>query len=174
MFRSITQHDDVMTWNSFPFYWPFVSGITHRRQIMWIIDDLFVLSLKKLLNKSLNRQWFDRTLMWRPCNARLVDHDPRRHMAPLKLNHYDRRHICRIILYPVVQPNVNSLRVNFSAETFTCIYNSILPPHWHAKGSWNHSFFKTGTHLVGIVNIIAADDLATQGARHQQPWYWPS
>ena len=35
-------------------------------------------------------------------------------------------------------------------------------------------FFKAKAYLVYIVNNIAVDDLVMQGARHQQPWYWPS
>ena len=33
-----------------------------------------------------------------------------------------------------------------------------------AQGSWNHALWKTNTHLSHMINTIAADDLATQGA----------
>ena len=41
----------------------------------------------------------------------------------------------------------------------------VFPPHWHNTGSWNPSFCKTRKCLFYINNIMAADDLATQGAR---------
>ena len=41
----------------------------------------------------------------------------------------------------------------------------LIPPHWHDTGSWNPSSCKTRTYLFYIVNIMAADDLSTQGAR---------
>ena len=47
----------------------------------------------------------------------------------------------------------------------------VIPPHWHETGSWNPSSSKTRTYLFYIVNIMGADVLGTQGARHQQPWY---
>ena len=40
---------------------------------------------------------------------------------------------------------------------------SIIPPHWHDTGSWNPSSCKTKSCLFHIANIMAADDLATQG-----------
>ena len=41
----------------------------------------------------------------------------------------------------------------------------VIPPQWYDTGSWNPSSCKTRTYLVYIVNIMAADVLATQGAR---------
>ena len=41
----------------------------------------------------------------------------------------------------------------------------VIPPYWHAKDNWNPSSCKTRTYLFHIVNIMVADDLATQGAR---------
>ena len=41
---------------------------------------------------------------------------------------------------------------------------SIIPPHWHDTSCWNPSSCESKTWLVFIVNIMAADDLATQGA----------
>ena len=42
---------------------------------------------------------------------------------------------------------------------------------WHDTGSWNHSSCMTRLYLFYKVNIMTADDLVTQEARHQQPWY---
>ena len=55
--------------------------------------------------------------------------------------------------------------LNFSAEPIICIYNFYIPPHWQDIGSWNPSSCKTRTCLFHTANIMAADDLATQGAR---------
>ena len=41
----------------------------------------------------------------------------------------------------------------------------IIPPSWIDTGSWNPSSCKTRSCLFCIVNIMAADGLATQGAR---------
>ena len=41
----------------------------------------------------------------------------------------------------------------------------VIPPCWHDTGNWNPSLSKTRTYLFYIVNIMAADVLATQGAR---------
>ena len=41
----------------------------------------------------------------------------------------------------------------------------VIVPHWHNTHSWNPSSCKTNTYRFYIFNIMAADDLATQGAR---------
>ena len=49
-----------------------------------------------------------------------------------------------------------------------CVLNFseiVISPPWYDAGSWNPSSIKTITYLFYIVNILAADVLATQGAR---------
>ena len=41
---------------------------------------------------------------------------------------------------------------------------SFMSWYWYSAGSWDRSPWKTGTHVSYIVNIVTADDLATQGA----------
>ena len=41
----------------------------------------------------------------------------------------------------------------------------IIHSLWYGMGSWHYSSSNTKTHIFYIVNIITADDLATQGAR---------
>ena len=48
---------------------------------------------------------------------------------------------------------------------YTVFTFKVIPPHWHDTGSWNPSSSKTRTYIFYIVNIMAADDLVTQGAR---------
>ena len=43
---------------------------------------------------------------------------------------------------------------------------------WHSGGSWNPTFMKTRTRLSFIVNIISADDRATEGARASASFSW--
>ena len=42
---------------------------------------------------------------------------------------------------------------------------SIIPPHWHDTGSYNPFSWKTRTGPFYIINIMAANVLATPGAR---------
>ena len=67
-------HDNVMIWKHFPHYWPFVSKIhqspvfsRHKGPLIRILDAFFVLSLDKLVKKTV--EWVmnldDTTLMWR-------------------------------------------------------------------------------------------------------------
>ena len=60
--------------------------------------------------------------------------------------------------------NLTLCTLNFSEEIYvsTILYHSSTLT-WH--GSWNLSSSDTRTYLIYIVNIMAADDLATQGAR---------
>ena len=44
------------------------------------------------------------------------------------------------------------------------LYFNVILPHWHDADSWNPLTCKTRTYLLCIVNIMGADDLATQGA----------
>ena len=54
-----------------------------------------------------------------------------------------------------------SFRGNINIYLHFCV----TAPHWHGTGSWNPSSCKTRIYLFYIVNIIAADCLAMQGAR---------
>ena len=74
-------HDDVIKWNHFPRYWPFVRGI-HRSPVnsphkgQW--RGALMLSLICALNKRLNKQscgwWLEAQShsLWHHCNARSV------------------------------------------------------------------------------------------------------
>ena len=55
--------------------------------------------------------------------------------------------------------------LNFSEGSKHLFTFYVIPPHWHDTGSWNHSWCETRTCLFYITNIMAADDLVTQGAR---------
>ena len=97
-----TDHDDVMSWNVFPYHYPSVSGIhwwpvdsPHERPVMWTFDVFFDVSMIT----QLVFQWLvirgTTTLMWRHYNARgggcsRID------------NHIQGRHI---------RDNLNSLRL---------------------------------------------------------------
>ena len=71
-------HDDVIKWEHFPRYWPFVRGI-HRSPVnsphkgQW--RGALMLSLICALNKRLSKQslgwWFETSLrsLWRHCNV---------------------------------------------------------------------------------------------------------
>ena len=41
----------------------------------------------------------------------------------------------------------------------------VIPPHWYDTASWNSFSSKTKTYVFYIVNIMAVDILAKQGAR---------
>ena len=43
------------------------------------------------------------------------------------------------------------------------ISNSIISQHWDGAGSWNPSWWKTGTSLSYMVNAMATDVLASPG-----------
>ena len=47
----------------------------------------------------------------------------------------------------------------------TLFWLFIIPINWNAAGSWNPSSWKIGTCLSYLVNTMAVDNLATQGAR---------
>ena len=59
----------------------------------------------------------------------------------------------------------DKLFAKFSEGTKTYIYFYVISPHWYDTGSWIPSSGKARTYLYYIVNIMAADVLATQGAR---------
>ena len=67
-------HDDVIKWNTFPRYWPFVRGI-HRSQrpVTWCFDVFFVLCLRKRLSKKSRHRWFETPSrsIWRHYNTYL-------------------------------------------------------------------------------------------------------
>ena len=73
----IRHHDDVIKWEHFPRYWPFVRGI-HRspvnspsqRPVTRSFDAFFDLRLNKRLGKQSWRRWFEMPLrsLWRHRN----------------------------------------------------------------------------------------------------------
>ena len=77
-----------------------------------------------------------------------------------------------VTLYSVPMGNTNvstvfnPLRAKFSKRNINIYYTFyVIPPKWYDKGSWNPSWSKTRAYLFYIGNIMAADVLATQGAR---------
>ena len=75
---SCLNHDDVIKWNHFPRYWPFVRGI-HRSPSQTpatrTCDVFFDLRLNNMLSKQSRRRWFEtppRSLR-RHCNGSLID-----------------------------------------------------------------------------------------------------
>ena len=76
--------NDVMKWNHFPLYWPFVWGIhrspvnsLHKGQLCWAL----MFSLICALNKRLSKQSWDRRFetpsrpSWRHCNGHTLSHN---------------------------------------------------------------------------------------------------
>ena len=67
-------HDDVIKWNHFLRYWPFVWGI-HRspsqRPVTRSLDIFLDLRLNKRLSYQSRRRWFETPSrsLWRPCNG---------------------------------------------------------------------------------------------------------
>ena len=72
-------HDDVIKWNHFPRYWPFVPGI-HRspvsefpaqRPVVRSFDVSLDLRLNQHLSKQWRRRWFETPSrsLWRHCNV---------------------------------------------------------------------------------------------------------
>ena len=59
----------------------------------------------------------------------------------------------------------NPLRAKFFRGNKNIFAFYVIPPHWYGTGSWNPSSSKTRTYLFYVVNIMAADVLATKGAR---------
>ena len=56
--------------------------------------------------------------------------------------------------------------VHFAAESYKHSFTiSILPPHWYHTAGWDPSSCKTAASPAYIINIMAADGLATQGTR---------
>ena len=55
--------------------------------------------------------------------------------------------------------------LSFSEEHKHDLTFYVIPPHWFDTGSWNPSSCKARTYVLYLVNIMAADDLAMQGAR---------
>ena len=51
-------------------------------------------------------------------------------------------------------------------------FNSILPI-WNITDCWDLVSRKLRTSPVYMVNIMAADELVTQGTRASAAWYWP-
>ena len=74
-------HDDVIKWNHFPRYWPFVRGI-HRsrwiprtqRPVTRSFDVFFDLRLNKRLSKQPWGWWFETPpwSLWRQCNGEFI------------------------------------------------------------------------------------------------------
>ena len=71
-------HDDVIKWQHFPRYWPFVRGI-HRSPVDSMATHgffvFFDLRLKKRMSKLSGRWWFETPsrLLWRHCNGDYLD-----------------------------------------------------------------------------------------------------
>ena len=66
-------HDDVIKWNHFPRYWPFVQGINwipSQRPVTRSFDIFFYLRLNKGLSKQSWVWWFETPSrsLWRHCN----------------------------------------------------------------------------------------------------------
>ena len=59
----------------------------------------------------------------------------------------------------------NPLRGIFPREFKRIFTFHVIAPQWHGIGSWNLSSCKTRTYLFYKVNVMVADDLATQRAR---------
>ena len=79
----VSMHDDVIKWERFPQYWPFVRGIhrspmdsPHKGPVTWALKfsasfDIFNdISLNKWWNKQSSRRWFDAPgcSLWRHCS----------------------------------------------------------------------------------------------------------
>ena len=56
---------------------------------------------------------------------------------------------------------VNPNRLYFQIEHKHVFTFCVISPNWNGAGSWNPSSNKTNTYLFYIVNIMAADILAT-------------
>ena len=83
---------------------------------------------------------------------------------PSTIRHQD---ICRhcddqVWVYVYRTWMLNPLRANFFQREHKHIFTfCVISPHWYDTGSWNPSSNKTRTYLFYIVNIMAADVLAT-------------
>ena len=71
---ALLYHDDVIKWNYFPRYWPFVRGIhlsPVKRPVTRIFDVFFELRLNKWLSKQSWGWWFETPSwsIWRHCNT---------------------------------------------------------------------------------------------------------
>ena len=84
----------------------------------------------------------------------------------------DKKHTCRLSLLKMFLGHIghnksSSSLTLFCAKLFRANINIylhfIIVPHWQDTGSWNPFSCKTRTYLFYIVNIMTADDLATQG-----------
>ena len=78
--------------------------------------------------------------------------------------HMFRGYTCKII---IVSPRANELTlylIFFQREHKHTFTYCVISPHWYDACSWNPHSNKTRTYLFYIVNIMAADVLATQGA----------
>ena len=70
------------------------------------------------------------------------------------------------LIGPVSDSGVfNTLLPNFSEGTWNIFTFCVIQPHWCDTVSWNPSSNKTRIYLLYTVSIMAADVLATQGAR---------
>ena len=75
-------HDDVIKWEQFPRYWPFLQGIhrwPHKGQWRGAFDVFFDLRLNKLLSKQSWGWWFETQSrsLWRHRNDHFQIHTPR-------------------------------------------------------------------------------------------------
>ena len=73
LYRSCTDHDDVIKWKHFPRYWPFVRGeFPTQRPVTLSFDVYFDLRLNKRLSKQSQGWWFETLL----CPLWLHSNDP--------------------------------------------------------------------------------------------------
>ena len=72
--KKYRNNGDIMAWNHFPHYWPFVRGIhqspvasPYKGPVMRTFGVSFVAGFNKLLSKQKSCQWYE--LPWCHCNA---------------------------------------------------------------------------------------------------------
>ena len=77
-FHTILNHDDIMTWKHFPYYWPLggnlpvTRGRPHQRPVMRSFGVVFVASLNKLLDKQSSHWWLEWQWPW--CDVTIITH----------------------------------------------------------------------------------------------------
>ena len=164
---------------TFSRYWPFVvtRGFPSQRASNMRFDVLFDVSLNKPLNKHSNCRWFEAP--WRPCDVtvtNILSYCGRTWWEFTRCAHHWANsdsiltHYCSglTITYGRLKSPATWLSIN---QPFTCqIFQRehkhtftfcVISPHWYDAGSWNPSSNKTRIYLFYIVNIMAADVLAT-------------
>ena len=98
----ISWHDDVIKWNHFPRYWPFVIPVPGefpaQRPVTRSFDVFFDLRLKKPLRKQSWGWWFDTPSrpLWRHCNGYIIFQTVA-HMTPVMITKFIKFQQCREI-----------------------------------------------------------------------------